>query len=318
MNSKIKHIFEKLIIKVSYEKDKAWTFKVRNYNEVVTILKTYPIEITTIDKAKEMLTVLGKKNPIKILNKINIIINDEPLLFLGDDIEKILAIQTLSSIYGVGVVKAKTLYETYGISNINDVKTEWLNTNQRKGLKHYNDLQKKIPRTEINKYKKIFKEISKELGIRMSINGSYRRKKLYSGDIDVLITGKQFGILKPFIDKLCDIGIITDILAMGKKKSMAIVKLEDNYHRHLDVIETSPISFPFAKLYFTGSGRYNIMMRGKAKKMGYSLNEVGLMKNKKLIDSGVILEKIGKNRFTNEQDIFKFLDIDYVKPKLRI
>ena len=48
---------------------------------------------------------------------------------------------------------------------------------------------------------------------------------------------------------------------------MGIVKLENkgfNIARHMDIIDTEPEHYPFAVLYFTGSGGFNSMMRGVA------------------------------------------------------
>ena len=47
---------------------------------------------------------------------------------------------------------------------------------------------------------------------------------------------------------------------------------------HLDIIETTKEDYPFALLYFTGSGPFNVKMRKQALSLGYSLNEYGLVK----------------------------------------
>jgi DNA polymerase/3'-5' exonuclease PolX len=49
----------------------------------------------------------------------------------------------------------------------------------------------------------------------------------------------------------------------------------------------------------------NVMMRSKAIKLGYVLNEYGLFKDKKMI------------KVTSEKDIFKYLEIDYLSPDER-
>ena len=156
----------------------------------------------------------------------------------------------------------------------------------------------------------------------MSINGSYRRGVSTSGDIDLLITGPegQTEILrKKLINKLKEKNIIIEVLASGKKKFMGIVKLEEHGYttaRHLDIIDTAPDNYPFAVLYFTGSGGFNSMMRGVALSKGYSMNEYCLShkKTKKPIEPEIIFEKLGKSNFETEKDIFKFLDMEYVEP----
>ena len=69
-------------------------------------------------------------------------------------------------------------------------------------------------------------------------------------------------------------------------------------------------------LYFTGSGGFNVKMRKQALKLGYSLNEYSMTnkKTKTHVKKSLVLEKIGKENFETESDIFKFLEIDYVEP----
>ena len=159
----------------------------------------------------------------------------------------------------------------------------------------------------------------------MSINGSYRRGAKDSGDIDVLITSNSdttsSGELRQkLIKHLIKIGLITHTLANGKHKFMGISKLEGfSVSRHIDIMDTAPENYPFAVLYFTGSGAFNAKMRAHALKQGYSLNEYELSdKLTKIgIKSNVIFEKIGKNKFEKEIDIFNFLEFDYKTPQER-
>lgn len=71
--------------------------------------------------------------------------------------------------------------------------------------------------------------------------------------------------------------------------------------------------FPFALLYFTGSGAFNVAMRNLAIQKGYSLSEYGL---KHL--QGPHKDTFVNHLFENEEDIFKFLEIKYIPPHQRI
>ena len=73
-----------------------------------------------------------------------------------------------------------------------------------------------------------------------------------------------------------------------------------------------PEEYPFAILYFTGSKTFNTVMRNKALKLGFSLNEHGLYK---MID-GKKTHKIS-HHFPDEQSIFDFLKIEYKAPEKR-
>jgi len=115
-------------------------------------------------------------------------------------------------------------------------------------------------------------------------------------------------------------GIIKDVLASGTKKFMGITILKPyTIHRHLDIIDTDIDQYPFAQLYFTGSGGFNSHMRLVALRKGYSLNEYRICdKNtKKTVSEAEIQYKLGKTIFDTEEDIFKFIGIDYVEPELR-
>ena len=60
-------------------------------------------------------------------------------------------------------------------------------------------------------------------------------------------------------------------------------------------------------------------MRNIALAQGYSLNEYDFTHKgtKKPLTKREIFEKIGKEQFENENDIFKFLNMKYVKPQDR-
>ena len=60
-------------------------------------------------------------------------------------------------------------------------------------------------------------------------------------------------------------------------------------------------------------------MRSVALQKGFSLNEYEFTdkKTKQPISKEVIYEKLGKENFDTEKDIFQFLDIKYTEPKDR-
>lgn len=103
---------------------------------------------------------------------------------------------------------------------------------------------------------------------------------------------------------------ITDILALGEKKCMAVVKLPRcRTYRRLDILLTPPSEYPFALLYFTGSQEFNIGMRSHALSRGYTLNEHGM---KSLNPKVSISDEI-----KDERDIFAYLKLGFVRPEDR-
>ena len=324
----------KIMIDIVHTLDeKAATFKAREYSDTIKALTEFDGNINTLSDAETILINYGKKNPTKTLKKIDEIIRTGTLKEAEEANKNplIISVNNLTKIYGIGYKKAIDLYNKYKIVTINDLQIKFnmdktiIHGKQQIGLKYFDDLNKRIPRSEIMVYEKILLEYATkiDLNIKLSINGSYRREQETSGDIDVLITSdKDVSKLRiKFIDYLKQQNIIVETLANGAKKFMGIIKLaEFSIFRHIDIIETTQESFPFGILYFTGSGGFNTKMRQEALNLGYSLNEYGFTykTTKKPIIESDIIYRIGKSSFTSEQDIFKFLNMEYILPKNRL
>jgi len=317
--------FKIMIYKVYADNDKAAVFKAREYSKAIKVLSDYHGPIDSLETAKDILIKSGKKNPVKILKKIKEII-DTGKLEAAEKVKKdprLKALTNLTKVYSIGDKKALQLYEQYNITTVPQLKKEFkkdpsiLHNKQQIGLKYFTDLQKRIPRKEMLDYETLLKQVDPSL--KLSINGSFRRGAKTSGDIDVLINGTQKN-RNDFIKVLKESGIIVETLANGKKKFMGIIKLP-NYktYRHIDIIDSDDKSFPFGVLYFTGSAKFNTEMRNIALAQGYSLNEYEFTHKgtKKPLTKREIFEKIGKEQFENEKDIFKFLNMKYVKPQDR-
>lgn len=217
------------------------------------------------------------------------------------------AMWVFMNIYGVGEKKAQELINE-GIYTIEDLKKNQnlLNDKQCIGLSYYDDILKRIPRKEIDTYNTLFR---KYYGENMEIVGSYRRGKPDSGDIDVILTGKENEYVN-FIDTLIEKNIILEVLSRGPTKCLVIAKLPRNkVARRVDFLFTPVATYPFALLYFTGSKEFNTEMRERALRMGYTLNEHGFskMEGRK---KGAKVNKV----FSNEKSIFDFLKMKYKEP----
>ena len=343
-------IFSILIRDADVRGEKTAIFKKRQYKRVIEILLSCEEEIDTIEKATKLFQKAGMKNPKKTLNKIKEILETGELSQAKEALKnpRVNVVRELTKIYAIGPANAIALYEKYGIVYLNDLKKAVkkdptiLNSKQALGLKYHDDLELRIPRAEIDYFnticKKIVKQMNKEEGggFEMSINGSYRRGTKTSGDIDLMIKTKpkwanaehKGKALMRMVEELTKLGIVVATLAKGKKKFMGIIDCLVTkggekilgIKRHLDIIETTPAEWPFAKLYFTGSGGFNVKMRRHVIGKGYSMNEYSLThkKSKEKISEEEIMKKIGKPIFETERDIFQFLDYPYVEPNKRI
>ncbi len=323
-----------LIHKINSEGSKTATFRIKQYTDMIRLIETFPSEhIEDLSKLSEWFIRNGKKNPQKMIEKIKIYQETGYFPQVKEALKSplIQSVINLTKVANIGPAKAKELYNKYKIVTIKDLEKKFsednsiIHSKQQLGLKYHDDLLKRIPRKEMLAYNTILQKICAEISpdMKFSINGSFRRETSSSGDIDVLISGpkgKNQELRNTFIEELKKSGIIRDILASGKKKFMGISRL-DGYstHRHIDIIDTDIETYPFAQLYFTGSGGFNSHMRLLALKKGYSLNEycISDKKTKKAVEKSLIQEKLGKSTIETEHDIFKFLELDYVKPSKR-
>jgi len=231
--------------------------------------------------------------------------------------EKNNPVNILGEVYGIGPKKAKELVDA-GVTSIQQLREnqdKYLNEIQKVGLKYYEDILKRIPRSEIEEYKIIFeKSFPIDTDGKMEIVGSYRRGAQSSGDIDIIITSKSPSVFTNFIDNLIKEKIILHVLSRGPTKCLVIAKIpsSDSYRR-VDFLYTSPEEFPFAILYFTGSKIFNTVMRHQALTMGLTMNEHGLYK----MEGKKKGEKVD-HVFKDEKDIFDYLNLEYKSPIERI
>jgi len=285
-------------------------FRGRAYQKAQETIMAYPDDILSPMQLKG-LPGIGST----IMEKLEEYVKTGTLRILEREKEN--PVNILGEIYGVGPKKAQELVKA-GVKTIEDLRirqNELLNDIQKTGLKYHDDIQQRIPRSEIEEYDHIFKSIfskccEKSGEDKFEIVGSYRRGALTSGDIDVIITGKTGSVYKDFIDELLKTGIIVEVLSRGQSKTLVICRLPvDSVARRVDFLYAPLDEYAFAILYFTGSKIFNTVMRQHGLNKGYTFNEHGIynMSNKK---KG---EKVNKN-FKTEKDIFDFLGLQYKRP----
>lgn len=307
-------IIHNLKVLQSFHKSKNEVWKAKAYTQALARIKEPIYSKEDIEKynfgkgiKEKVLTIIATNNDLQTvieINQSNHTVDSE---------------EVLSKIHAIGRVKAKELVEKHNITTIEELKnnTHLLNAKQVIGLKYHDDISKYIPRTEMIQHDKKITDIFKEhfkLYKTYSIVGSYRREKIQSGDIDLIVLINNPSESKKFIQSLVNVfqteKYIPDdgILAKGEKKLMGICSLNANHpFRRIDVLVTNSEEYIFSILYFTGSGEFNVKMREHAKKIGYTLNEKGLFKGKERVSV----------EFNSELDIFEFLKIEYVEPKYR-
>tara|TARA_Y100001958_G_C21234233_1_gene560363 strand:+ start:74 stop:1969 length:1896 start_codon:yes stop_codon:yes gene_type:complete len=304
-------IFKKLEL---YYKNNYDTFRSKSYYKVNKILNTLSddseLEIENLKSIKG----IGEGT----INRIKEIIDTNTLQEYELIKNKKSPIEDFLKIHGVGKVHAKKLLNQ-GFKTIDDLQKcenikDYLNDTQLKGLKYFNDIQQRIPYDEIKIHEKILKNCLSKIdqSAELTIAGSYRRKKSDSGDIDVLIKANNNKTYKKFIEILKKDNYLIETLSFGTKKFMGMTNsiIHKSFYRRIDIMFTKPEEYPFAVLYFTGSGEFNVKMREYALSKGYTINEYGI--NYTESDDKV------DHEFNTEKDIFDFLDYEYLLPEKRI
>ena len=316
LNEKLVDMFE-ILRKITSSQGEV--FKAKAYQKAQETIISYPHDINNEEQLEklESLPGIGKT----MMAKMKEYTSTGTLKFI--EREKNNPVLLFTEIYGVGHIKAKDLVNKgiVTLDQLREKQNELLNDKQKIGLKYYEDILKKIPRSEIVEYDKIFSEQFLKVGssenTKMEIVGSYRRGAASSGDIDVIITSSNKSVFKSFIDGLLERKVIVEVLSRGPTKCLVICKLPDNQYQHfrrVDFLFTSPEEYPFSVLYFTGSKYFNTFMRHRAQTMGYSMNEHGMykMEGKKKSEQKVA------HVFKSEKDIFDFLKMEYKEPHERV
>jgi len=130
--------------------------------------------------------------------------------------------------------------------------------------------------------------------------GSLRRMKETIGDIDIVASSKE---PQKLIDDFVSFKGFTEIINQRDKKASAV--FEDGIRVDLEVLPEE--SFGTLLLHFTGSKQHNIELRSYALEKGLSISEHGIKDSK--------TDKMRK--FSREEDVYKYLGLDYVPPELR-
>jgi len=139
--------------------------------------------------------------------------------------------------------------------------------------------------------------------LRAEAAGSYRRARETVHDIDLIAaSGKPAALIGHFVEQPW----VHRVIAHGDTK--ASINLENGLQCDLRVVSND--EFACALVYFTGSKSHNVVLRGRANDMGYTLNEYRLG-----------LREDGDSReppvFEDERQLYRFLGLEFIPPELR-
>ncbi|NPA95686.1 MAG: DNA polymerase/3'-5' exonuclease PolX [Thermodesulfobacteria bacterium] len=220
----------------------------------------------------------------------------------------------LLKVEGLGPKRIKTLYDTLGITSLEELRE----AAQKGEISKLPGFGKKLEQTilkgvvlakkEGRRFRWAYVEsfalelvdfLKKAKGLNaIEVAGSFRRKKETVGDLDILVTATN---PKEVIEHFVTFPEIKEVLSKGSTRSTII--LSSNIQVDLRAVEEE--SYGSALHYFTGSKAHNIAIRSLAQKLGLKINEYGVFKGEERIAG------------RSEEEIFASVGLPYIEPELR-
>ncbi len=289
-------------------------YRIRAYRTAARNIQTLNKNVRDlVDDREELEKIPGIGE--ELAKKIQVIVNTGEL----PELKKLKAelppgLLELLNLEGLGPKRVKQLYQELGIKN----KAELELAAQKGRIRELEGFGEKIEQNILDRIKAGVSQEERTLRIeaqqviepfleylkkqpaikKLTVAGSYRRKKETVGDVDILAAsdaGKE--ISRYFVDY----EDVERILNQGETK--ASVVLRNGLQVDLRIVAQE--SFGAATQYFTGSKNHNIALRQIAIRKGYKLNEYGLFKGDK--------SEAGEN----EEEIYRQLGLKWIPPELR-
>ncbi|KAK7420482.1 hypothetical protein QQZ08_010399 [Neonectria magnoliae] len=310
------------------------------YRKAISTLKRQDTKVTTEEEAL-LLPSIGQR----LAQKIEEIATTDRLqrLEYARDEPMNKPLQLFLGIYGVGNRQAQQ-WIAQGFRTLDDLKAKAnLTRNQLVGVDHYDDLNTRIPRREVEALGAVVQMAAQKVDpqIRLIIGGSYRRGAESSGDIDFIVTKpntESSGDLRPALDELvrrleADKFLVARLASSraaseGSKWHGCCVlprlvggfNDDDSYRatwRRIDFLLVPESEMGAALLYFTGNDIFNRSMRLLASKKGMRLNQRGLYKD---VMRGPQRAKVTEGELVEGRDerrIFEILGVKWREPHER-
>ncbi len=220
----------------------------------------------------------------------------------------------LMALEGMGPKRAVRLYKALGVKDVDSLKkalaTHRVRSLQGFGAKSEERLLESIKLLEAGKGRLLLGDalpvaesivsrlVESGLVEKAAIAGSARRMRETVGDLDILaLSGDSLKAMDFFIG-LSD---VQSVIAKGPTKTTVWLKIGISCDLRVIGLE----SFGAAQQYFIGSKEHNIELRKLAIRNGYKLNEYGLFRGRRLIES------------LDEATIYSKLGLQYIPPEMR-
>ncbi|HVF70904.1 MAG TPA: helix-hairpin-helix domain-containing protein [Chthoniobacterales bacterium] len=334
-------------------------FKIRAYVNAARSLETWGGNIADLanEETLEKIPGIGKA----IAAKIKELVDTGSLKFFDELRAEFPAdILEMFSLPGLGAKKIKALLEKLRVSSIAQLHEACVagriaelpgfgKATQEKLCKAIDERQKYAGKFQLGQIAAEAETLLNDLrghpdAHHVCIAGSYRRRKEIVRDLDFIVaTSAPAEVSALFVEH----PLVESIIAQGSTKSS--VRLRSGIQCDLRVVTAA--EYPFALNYFTGSKEHNVVVRSRALKRGWTLNEYRLGEvepseggstgvspvrptgvppveaagnmNKaagetpasRTGETPVLRQKVPVIR--EEADLYRALDLDYIPPELR-
>jgi DNA polymerase (family 10) len=294
------------------------SFRLRAYRNGSRIIKELPDSIVSMIDADQDLTKLdgiGKG----VAEKCHELVNTGGLKQLDEILETVpKTVLDLLNVPKLGPKKCASLFNELGIQSLDQLKSACEAQQVRLlsgfGAKTEEAILQGIAIAVLANKRILWAQadkIAKDLETHMSscpaifqseFAGSYRRGKETVGDLDLLVESNDSQTVMDHFGKYAE---ITSLIVRGETKMS--VRLENEFQVDLRVV--SKESFGAALQYFTGSKDHNVLIRGRAKQMGFKVNEWGVFE----MNNSNERQVAGKT----ELDVYESLKLPYFPPEIR-
>ncbi len=294
-------------------------FRVRAYRNAARIIASLPQSVAEMVGRNEDLTQfsgIGKD----LANKIAQMVKTGTFPELQEMEARMPGeLGKLMRVAGLGPKRVHALYETLGISTMQQLKeaaskgaiselpgfgkkTEQAIVEELGGTPEEGTEQKK-DRVKLPVAEEIAESLVHYLqavkGIQnIEVAGSYRRKKETVGDLDILATCSAEC---PIMEHFTQYENVKKVISHGSTRSSVILRSG----LQVDLRLVPQVSYGAALHYFTGCKEHNIAIRKLGMKAGLKINEYGVFRDEKQI--------AGKT----EEEVYRQVGLPYIEPELR-
>jgi len=311
-NAEIADLFERLANLLELEG--ANPFRVRAYRAAARTVRGYPDSMADLVDAGADLDELPNIGE-DLAKKIETIVRTGRLPLLKEVEGRVPGqLSDLMAIEGLGPKRVKTLYKELNIRSVEDLRRAaargrirtlpgFGEKTEQKIITGLDRLSGRMARTPLPEAEETARSLvpwlKKTHGVReVTVAGSYRRRKVTVGDLDVLVVASRGSAVMERFRAYDEVG---EVVSAGEKRATVLLRSG----MQVDLRVVPGVSKGAALLYFTGSKAHNIKIRKIAVGLDLKLNEYGLFKGDRRIAG------------RTEKEVYERLGMAWVPPEIR-